>query len=105
MAAHLVGCQRVSRFSYSLDGTSFTSFGATYQLTWGGYRGDRVGIYTYNPNGTGYVDVDSVRYTIAPTRAYKCNVSGGSTADGVALIQYRDTGNSNQRWTFHRVTG
>lgn len=32
------------------------------------------------------------------------DVSGGSTADGAALIQYRDTGGSNQRWTFHRVT-
>jgi hypothetical protein len=33
------------------------------------------------------------------------DVSGGSTADGVALIQYRDIGGSNQRWTFHRVNG
>lgn len=33
------------------------------------------------------------------------DVRGGSTADGVALIQYHDTGGSNQRWTFHRVTG
>ncbi|NUT91764.1 MAG: family 43 glycosylhydrolase [Saccharothrix sp.] len=99
----------VSQFSYSLDGSTFTSFGGTYQLTWGGYRGDRVGIYTYNPNGTGYVDVDSVQYTIAPTRAYKCvsvrsgkvaDVSGGSKADGAAVIQWRDTGSVNQKWTF-----
>ena len=32
------------------------------------------------------------------------DVKGGGTADGVALIQYRDVGGSNQRWTFHRVT-
>ena len=79
----------VSQFSYSLDGSAFTSFGGTYQLTWGGYRGDRIGLYTYNPNNTG--DVDSVQYTIAPTRAYTCvsvrsgkvaDVSGGSNADG-----------------------
>jgi len=31
------------------------------------------------------------------------DVSGGSTADGAVLIQYRDTGGSNQRWTFHPV--
>jgi hypothetical protein len=99
----------VSRFSYSLDGSTFTAFGGTYQLTWGGYRGDRVGIYTYNPNGTGYVDVDSVQYTIAPTRAYKCvsvrsgkiaDVSGASNADGAAVIQWPDTGKSNQQRAF-----
>ncbi|WP_309111273.1 family 43 glycosylhydrolase [Saccharothrix sp.] len=99
----------VSRFSYSVDGSTFTPFGETYQLTWGGYRGDRVGIYTYNPNGTGYVDVDSVQYTIAPPRSYKCvsvrsgkvvDVSGGSMADGAAVIQWRDTGAANQQWMF-----
>lgn len=99
----------VSRFSYSLDGSSFTSFGGTYQLTWGGYRGDRVGLYTYNPNGTGHVDVDSVDYTIAPARAYKCvsvrsgkvaDVSRASKADGAAVIQWPDTGAVNQKWTF-----
>ncbi|MDF3148701.1 RICIN domain-containing protein [Streptomyces sp. T21Q-yed] len=99
----------VSRFSYSLDGSTFTQVGGTYQLTWGGYRGDRVGLYTYNPNGTGYVDVDSVQYTIAPTRAYTCvsvrsgkvaDVSGASNADGAAVIQWPDTGRSNQHWAF-----
>jgi hypothetical protein len=99
----------VSQFSYSLDGSMFTSFGGTYQLTWGGYRGDRVGLYTYNPNGTGHVDVDSVHYTIAPTRAYKCvsarsgkvaDVSRASKADGAAVIQWPDTGAVNQKWAF-----
>ncbi|WP_234360398.1 RICIN domain-containing protein [Streptomyces sp. DSM 15324] len=33
------------------------------------------------------------------------DVSGGGTADGAALIQYRDTGGTSQRWSFHRVTG
>lgn len=99
----------VSRFSYSLDGNSFTAFGATYQLTWGGYRGDRVGLYTYNPNGTGHVDVDSVQYTVAPTRAYTCvsvrsgkvaDVSGASNAEGAAVIQWTDNGKPNQQWAF-----
>ncbi|WP_329288266.1 family 43 glycosylhydrolase [Streptomyces pseudovenezuelae] len=99
----------VSRFSYSLDGNSFTAFGATYQLTWGGYRGDRVGLYTYNPNGTGHVDVDSVQYTVAPTRAYTCvsvrsgkvaDVSGASNAEGAAVIQWTDNSKPNQQWAF-----
>ncbi|WP_234329836.1 RICIN domain-containing protein [Streptomyces viridochromogenes] len=99
----------VSRFSYSLDGNVFSSFSGTYQLTWGGYRGDRVGLYTYNPNSTGYVDVDSVQYTIAPTKVYTCvSVRSGkvaelyraSNADGAAVIQWPDTGASNQQWAF-----
>jgi hypothetical protein len=87
----------------------FTSFGGTYQLTWGGYRGDRVGLYTYNPNGTGYVDFDSVEYTLAPARAYKCvsvrsgkvaDVSNASNTDGAAVIQWPYSGGSNQQWAF-----
>jgi len=55
----------LSQFSYSVDGSTFTDIGPTYQLTWGGYRGDRIGIYTYNSHETGYVDVDSFDYTVA----------------------------------------
>ncbi|HYN93365.1 MAG TPA: family 43 glycosylhydrolase [Pilimelia sp.] len=99
----------VSRFSYSLDGTAFTEFGGTYQLTWGGYRGDRVGIFTYNPANTGYLDVDTVRYTVEPARTYAisnansgkvADVTGGSSADGAPVVQWRDTGGTNQRWAF-----
>jgi hypothetical protein len=35
-----------------LGGSVFPSSGGTYQLTWGGHRGDRVGLYTYNPSST-----------------------------------------------------
>ena len=53
-----------SLYSYSLDGTTFTPFGSRYRLTWGHYRGDRIGIFSYNNKGdSGYVDVDSFRYT------------------------------------------
>ncbi|MDQ0936727.1 family 43 glycosylhydrolase [Streptomyces turgidiscabies] len=99
----------VSQFSYSLDGNTFTSFGGTYQLTWAGYRGDRIGLYTYNPNGTGYVDVDSVQYTVATAKTYTCvsvrsgkvaDVSGGSNADGAAVIQWSATGKSSEQWAF-----
>ncbi|MEU1101605.1 family 43 glycosylhydrolase [Streptomyces tibetensis] len=99
----------VSQFSYSLDGSTFTQVGGTYQLTWGGYRGDRIGLYTYNPNGTGHVDFDSVQYTIAPARAYTCvsvrsgkvaDVAGGSGADGAAVLQWTGNGAPNQQWAF-----
>ncbi|HEX8343007.1 MAG TPA: glycoside hydrolase 43 family protein [Tepidisphaeraceae bacterium] len=46
-------------FAYSTDGTTFTPFGETYKLSWGRYRGDRCGIYSYNNDGErGHVDVD-----------------------------------------------
>lgn len=58
------GLDGLSRYSYSTDGKNFTTFGEPYQLTWGDYRGDRIGIFTYNNNGTdGYIDCDSFTYT------------------------------------------
>ena len=45
-----------SQFSYSLDGNHYTPLGQ-YQLLWGFYRGDRIGIYCFNEKGEqGYVD-------------------------------------------------
>jgi hypothetical protein len=36
-----------------------------FQLTWGAYRGSRVGVFTFNPAGEqGYVDVDRVDYDV-----------------------------------------
>ena len=59
------GYKGLSQFSYSTDGRRFLPFGDTYQLTWDAYRGDRVGIFTDNPNtAAGYVDVDSFQYSI-----------------------------------------
>jgi len=53
------GLDGLSRYSYSVDGKNFVPFGEPYQLTWGSYRGDRIGIYSYNDKGdAGYVDVD-----------------------------------------------
>jgi beta-xylosidase len=57
------GQDGLSHFSYSLDGRTFAAFGDPYQFAWGYYRGDRIGIYSFNDNGTaGYVDVDFFRY-------------------------------------------
>lgn len=57
------GLDGLSRFSYSLNGDVFTPFGNPYQLAWGNYRGDRVGIYTFNDLADrGWVDVDYLHY-------------------------------------------
>lgn len=35
-------------YAYSIDGTNWVDCGALYQLKWGYYRGDRLGLFTYN---------------------------------------------------------
>lgn len=53
-------------FSYSLDGQTFTPFGQRYQLSWGHYRGDRIGLFSYNDAAeAGHVDVDSFRQSFS----------------------------------------
>lgn len=59
-----------SQYSYSLDGSVFTNFGEPYQLTWGNYQGDRIGIYNFNnKSDAGYLDVDWFRYEYARSLA------------------------------------
>lgn len=56
------GLDGVAIFAYSTDGEEFIDCG-THHLTWGYYRGDRIGIYCFNDLGeNGYVDVDYMRY-------------------------------------------
>lgn len=53
----------ISRYAFSTDGKTYQSFGNRYQLTWGSYRGDRIGIFNFNiKEDKGYVDVDWFRY-------------------------------------------
>jgi beta-xylosidase len=60
------GLDGKSQYSYSVDGTDFTPFGEPYPLSWGNYRGDRIGIFTYNHKGEkGFVDADWFRYTFS----------------------------------------
>lgn len=57
------GLDGLSHYSYSTDGATFTTFGEPYQLSWGDYRGDRIGIFTFNNKAeTGYVDCESFTY-------------------------------------------
>ena len=55
-----------SHFSFSLDGHDFQPFGTPYDLTWGSYRGDRIGLFTVNPAAdSGYADFSHFRYVYA----------------------------------------
>jgi len=52
-----------SHYAYSTDGRAFTDFGDPWALTWGYYRGDRIGIYNFNDKAeAGFVDVDYLIY-------------------------------------------
>lgn len=54
----------MNQYYYSLNGNDFTPLGLPTQLTWGSYRGDRIGIYSYNTQQEkGYIDVDFVKYS------------------------------------------
>jgi hypothetical protein len=56
------GLDGVAMFAYSLDGKNFVQCGR-HHLSWGHYRGDRLGIYCFNDKGeSGFVDVDYLRY-------------------------------------------
>ena len=58
------GLDGKSQFSFSIDGDHYTPLGQ-YQLSWGFYRGDRIGIYCYNERGQeGYIDVDYFHYNM-----------------------------------------
>lgn len=60
------GADGQSQYAYSTDGQTFTDFGDPYPLAWGYYRGDRIGIYCFNPKGdAGFVDVDFFHYDLA----------------------------------------
>ena len=59
----IVDAKFQNSYFYSEDGKNFKPFGGVYQLCWGGYRGDNVGIFNYNNFGEkGYVDVDFFQY-------------------------------------------
>ena len=57
------GLDGMARFAYSLDGKDFQPWGVPYQMTWGNYRGDRLGVYCFNDKAeAGWVDVDFFHY-------------------------------------------
>jgi len=59
------GLDGQSQYAYSRDGKSYKEFGEPYSLSWGHYRGDRIGLFSYNnKTADGYVDVDYLYYTM-----------------------------------------
>jgi beta-xylosidase len=57
------GLDGVCRFSTSQDGTTFVPTGNPFQVTWGAYRGDRIGLFSYNNAvQAGWVDFDWFHY-------------------------------------------
>ncbi len=59
-------------WAFSLDGTKFTPFGKTYRFEWANYRGDRLGIFSYNDAAdAGFVDADWFHYEMAATSTAK----------------------------------
>jgi beta-xylosidase len=59
------GLDGKSTVAVSADGATYKTVLPDFPLTWGAYRGSRVGVFTFNPTGEkGYVDVDKVVYRI-----------------------------------------
>jgi beta-xylosidase len=66
------GLDGLSQYHYSTDGKKYVPFGEPYQMAWGSYRGDRLGIYSYNNKAeAGYVDVDFFHYDYAGPKKKK----------------------------------
>ena len=45
------GADGGARFAWSSDGSEWKDAGESYRMTWGSYRGDRTGLFTYNDGG------------------------------------------------------
>ena len=62
-----IGFDGTASFSWSTDGRRFTDCPMTYRLAWGNYRGDRIGLYTFNNRReAGWVDIDRFTYAELP---------------------------------------
>ncbi len=78
------GLDGVARFSYSLDGREFTTVNA-YPLSWGFYRGDRIGIYCYNNlSDNGQVDIDFLHYELSKEEKPKNHYGKALVPDMIA---------------------
>ena len=49
-----------AQYAYSTDGGAFTDIGPAFRLTWSFYRGDRLGLFSFNDKSDGgFVDFDN----------------------------------------------
>lgn len=51
-------------FSWSLDGEVFHPYDISYHMVSGNFRGDMTGLFTFNNQGGGYIDVDDFDYQV-----------------------------------------
>lgn len=57
------GLDGLCRFSYSTNGKTFTTLGEPYRFGWSDYRGERIGLFSYNnTTEAGYADFDTFTY-------------------------------------------
>ena len=73
------GLDGASQYSFSRDGRTFTQLGKPYQLSWGHYRGDRIGIFSYNDRAdAGHADIDYFHYRYGAPAVDRGRASGRS---------------------------
>lgn len=59
------GFDDIQTYKYSLDGKNFISIGECYLLRMGNYRGNMIGVFTYNNiEEKGYIDIDWFNYQV-----------------------------------------
>ena len=77
-------------WAFSLDGTNFTAFGGRYKFEWANYRGDRLGIFSYNNDAdAGQVDCDWLHYSFnSPASHARSATASARTDDDVLLFTY-----------------
>jgi beta-xylosidase len=57
------GLDGIADFSFSINGDSYQAIGEPFQMTWSAYRGDRIGLFSYNSaQEAGYADFDWFHY-------------------------------------------
>ena len=60
-----MGVEDKATFQYSWDGMTFYNLGGIYPMTSANFRGDMIGVFTYNDlEESGFVDVDWFHYLV-----------------------------------------
>ncbi|MBC7783051.1 MAG: glycoside hydrolase 43 family protein [Burkholderiales bacterium] len=53
----------IAQTQFSLDGKTYVPIGSPHQLRWSDYRGDRIGLFSFNDDtDAGYVDINTFTY-------------------------------------------
>ena len=61
-----MGMADKASFEYSFDGITYHKLGGSYPMKAANFRGDMIGVFTYNDGGQGgFVDVDWFQYQVS----------------------------------------